>query len=84
MASNPTIALDEIAIPEELAANVEDNGVVYRIRDPLRKDLELEEVVLLAHHVQLRVAIQEARRDELIQDTKGQGWENGVEDVVEG
>lgn len=57
--------------------------MVDGVGDPLYKDLELEEVVLLAHYVELRIPIKQSCRDKLIQDTEGQGWQDGVKDVVE-
>lgn len=57
--------------------------MVCGVEDPFARDSELEESILLPHHIELRVAIQEASRDELIKNTKCQGWQHGKEDVVQ-
>jgi hypothetical protein len=58
--------------------------VVDGVEDPRRKDAGLEEAVVLAEAVQLRVAVEQAGRDELVQDTEDKGREDRVEDVVKG
>lgn len=81
--SNLAVSLNQIPIPEELGPNIEDDGVVEGVGDPLCKRLQLEKVIALAHDVQLGISIQEACRDELVEDTQSQRGEDGVEDVVE-
>lgn len=51
MACRLSVTLDQVSVPEKLCSNVENKGVIDGIGDPLSKYLELEEVVLLAHHV---------------------------------
>ena len=46
--------------------------------------MHLEEDALLAELVELRVAVEEAGRDKLVEDAHDKGREDGEEDVVEG
>ena len=57
--------------------------MVERIADPEPKCRLREELVPLPELVQLRVAIQESRGDELVEDTDDEGWEDGEDDVVQ-
>lgn len=84
MAGGLAVTLNEVAIPKELAEDVEDQRVVRGVDDPLARDSELEEVVLLAHHVELRVTVKEPGGDELVKDTKSQRGQDSEEDVVQG
>jgi hypothetical protein len=70
MTSNLAISLDKVTIPEELRPNVQHNRMVDSVAYPLCENFESKEVVLLAHHVKLGVSIQQASRDELIQNTE--------------
>lgn len=64
------VALDEVPVPDEGREDVKNEGVIKGVSDPLRKGLELEEVVALAHGVELWIAVQEACRDELIKNAE--------------
>lgn len=83
LSAGESVALGPIVEPEEAAADVEDDGVVDGVDDPLAEDTDLEEAVALAEIVELRVAVEQAGRDELIEDTESEGRKDGVEDVVE-
>jgi len=52
------VALDQVAQPEELAADVQDDGVVNGVGDPRRERLDAEEGVVLPDAVELRVAVE--------------------------
>ena len=56
--------------------------MIERIADPQPKGRLREELVPLPELVQLRVAIQESRGDELIEDTDDERREDGEDDVV--
>lgn len=84
MASRRAVVEDIVAIVEQLATNIQNERVVERIDDPVCKNPDLEELVLLSNRVELRITVEESRRDELVQDTDDQGWENSVENVVKG
>ena len=58
--------------------------MVEAVGDPGPEGMHLEKGTLLAEPIQLRIAVEEARADELVEDAHGEGWENGEEDVVEG
>jgi hypothetical protein len=45
--------------------------------------VHFEEGILLSELVQLRISVQQASRDELIEDTHHKWWKDGEEDVVE-
>lgn len=83
LAAGETVALGSVVEPEEATTDVEDDGVVDGVDNPFAEDADLEEGVALAEVVELRVAVQKAGRDELVEDTEGEGRKNGVEDVVE-
>lgn len=83
MACDLAVTLDEISQPEELAEDVKDERVIRGVEDPLERYPELEESVLLTHHVKLRVTVQEARGDELIKNAKCQRRQHSEEDVVQ-
>ena len=57
--------------------------MVERIADPKPEGRLRKELVPLPELVQLRVAIQESRGDELIEDTDDEGREDGEDDVVQ-
>lgn len=52
--------------------------------DPGSKDVDAEEAIVLTERVELWVAVEEAGRDELVEDAEDEGREDSVEDVVEG
>lgn len=78
------VALDTIVDPEEGAANVEQERVVDRVGDPGGKDALVEEAVALTKVVELGIAVKQAGGDKLVEDTKHEGREDRVKDVVEG
>lgn len=84
VAGDLTVLEYQVAVPDELAKDVKDDGVVDGVEEPFDEYLHTEKLVLLAHAVQLRVPIEEARRDELIKNAEGQGRKNGIEDVIKG
>lgn len=57
--------------------------VIECIADPQPKGRLREELVPLPELVQLRVAIQESRRDELVEDTDDERREDGEDDIVQ-
>ena len=58
--------------------------VIERVEDPEPKRGLCEESVLLPEHVQLRIAVEDARRDELVKDADDEWREDGEDDVVQG
>lgn len=65
-ARGEAVALHAVVDVEEGAADEEDDGVVDGRENPLGKDARPEEGVLLTERVELRVAVQQPGRDELI------------------
>lgn len=53
------------------------------IGDPGGKGADAEEGVVLADVIELWIPIEQTCRDELVEDTHCQRWQNGIEDVVE-
>lgn len=78
------VLLDAVVDEEGGAAKVEDDGVVDGRDDPGSKDVDAEEAIVLTERVELWVAVEEAGRDELVEDAEDEGREDSVEDVVEG
>ena len=58
--------------------------MVEAIEDPGEKGVHFEEDTLLAELVELRVAVEKASGDELVEDAEDEGGKDGEEDVVEG
>lgn len=58
--------------------------MVEAIEDPGEEGVHLEEDALLPELVELRVAVQQAGRDELVEDAHDEGGKDGEEDVIEG
>lgn len=56
--------------------------MIERICYPLPEGSGCEEAVRLPQPIQLRVAIEHASADELIEDTYDQGREDGEDDIV--
>lgn len=57
--------------------------VVKRIPDPKEKPYGSEEVILLTQVIELWVSIEHTSRDELVENTNDQRWEDGEYDIVE-
>ena len=57
--------------------------MIERIHNPLPKGCLGKEEVLLAEDVELRVTIEDAGRDELIENTDDEGRKDGKKDVVQ-
>ena len=58
--------------------------MVEAVEDPGEEGMHFEEDALLAELVELRVAVEEARGYELVEDAEDEWREDGEEDVVEG
>ena len=58
--------------------------MIEGIPDPIEERDRREEVVLLSELVQLRISIQRASRDELIEDTDDERGKNSEDDVIVG
>ena len=57
--------------------------MVEAVGYPEEEGVHFEEDAFLAELVKLRVAVEEASRNKLIEDTHGKGGKDGEEDVVE-
>jgi len=57
--------------------------MVESIADPGEERVHFEKCVLLSELIKLGVSVQEARRDELVEDTHRKRRQNGEEHVVE-
>lgn len=68
MAGDLAVRLHAVAGPHILAADVQDEGVVDCVGDPGGEGADAEEGVILPYVVELRVAVEETGRDELVQD----------------
>lgn len=84
MARDLAVALGEVILPDVDRSEVEDQGMIEAVQDPGEEGMHLEEDSLLAQSIELRIAIEEAGVDELIEDAHGKGREDGEEDVVKG
>lgn len=58
--------------------------MVETIQDPREERMHLEEDPFLAKLVELGIAVEEASRNELVENSHHKGWEDGEENVVEG
>ena len=58
--------------------------MVETVENPGEEGVHFEEYAFLAEPVELRVSIQEAGGDELVEDTHNKRWEHSEEDIVEG
>lgn len=83
MAVHLAVAADKIEVPDTLRNKVGDEAVVETVGDPRPERVHPEEDALLAELIKLRVAVEKASRNELIEDAHDQGRENGEEDVIE-
>lgn len=84
MAGYFSIALGKIPKPDELRYEVREKRMVEPIKDPGPKRMHLEEDTFLSELVQLRVTIEQASRNELVENPYHNGWEDGKEYVVKG
>ena len=78
------VATDEVEVPDPLGHKIGDQAVVEAICDPGPEGMHLEEDALLAESIELRIAVEEAGGDELVEDAHDKRRENGEEDVIEG
>lgn len=78
------VALGEIIRPEKLAPDVDHERVVDSVGDPGEKDAQSEELISLPEGIELRVAVEQASRDELVQNTHRKRWQHSEDDVVQG
>lgn len=79
----PAVALDEIIWPEKLAPDVDHERVVDSVGNPGDKDAQSEELISLAKGIELRVAVEQASRDELVKNAHCKRWQHGEDDVVQ-
>ena len=84
MARDFAVALGKVPVPDELGDKVGDERVVEAVEDPGEERVHFEKDTLLAELIELRVAVEEAGRDELIEDAEDEGGKDGEENVVEG
>lgn len=63
---------------------IDDKRMVETVSDPRPEGGHAKEDGCLRKTVKLRIAVEEAGGDELVEDAKGERWEDGKEDVVEG
>jgi hypothetical protein len=61
VAGGRSVREDNIAIPETLAAHVENDGMVDGIENPVEEVSNPEKLVLLADGVELRISIKKTR-----------------------
>jgi hypothetical protein len=78
------VGLGAVVDKEERTADVENERVVDSVEDPRGEDVHTEEAVSLAERVELRVPVEQAGRNKLVQDTEDERREHSVEDIVEG
>ena len=78
------VVLQVISAEDETRERKEHDTVVEGIADPVEERHGREEVVLLPELVQLRVSVEHSGRDELVEDTDNEGWEDREDDVVVG
>lgn len=84
MACYLPVTLGEIPEPDELGDEIGEERMVETIEDPGPENVHLEKDAFLSELVKLWISVEEASRDELIEDTDYKRWENGKEHVVEG
>jgi len=84
MAADCAVVQDQVAAVDGGGDIVDDEGVVEAVADPGPEGGHAEEDGRLREAVELRVAVEEAGGDELVEDAEGEGREDGEEDVVEG
>jgi len=68
---------------KEKAIKCTYKGMIQRIRNPKPKRRLGEKLVLLPKRVQLRIPIEEPRRDELVKNTDDQRWKHSEQHVVQ-
>lgn len=83
VAGHFAVALHQIVVPDQLEEDVGKEGVVEAVEHPGEEGVHLEKDAFLAELVELRVSIEEAGRDELVEDAHHEGGKDGKEDVVE-
>ena len=86
MTENPNRTCGEGVRAEERRAGngAAHHTVIEGVEDPEPKRGLCEERVLLPEHVELRIAIEDAGRDELVKDADDERREDGEDDVVQG
>lgn len=77
------VAANEVEVPDSLGDEIGDQTVVEAVGDPSPERMHLEEDAFLAELVELRVAIEEAGRDELIENAHDERGKDSEEDVIE-
>ena len=83
MAGYPAVILGRVPEPDEFGDKVCNERVVEAVEDPGEEGVHFEEHSSLAKLVKLGVAVEEARRNELVENTHDEGREDGEEDIVE-
>lgn len=84
VAGDGAVGEDQVAAVDSGGDVVDYQGVVEAVGDPGPEGGHAEEDGLLGEVVELGVAVEEAGGDELVEYAKGEGGEDGEEDVVEG
>ena len=84
VAGDLAVGLRGVVEPDGFREEVGEEGVVEAVADPGEEGVHAEEGALLAEAVELRVAIEEAGGDKLVEDAHDQGRKDGEEDIVEG
>ena len=83
VAGDFAVAEDAVVEEEVAAEDVGQDGVVEAVGDPGPEGVHAEEEALLCELVELWVAVEQACRDKLVEDTNGERREEGEEHIVE-
>ncbi len=78
------ITLRKIPKPYELRNEIAEERMIEPIEDPRPERMHLEEDALLAELIELRIAIEQSGRYELVKNANHKWWEDCEKDVVEG
>ena len=84
VAVGPAVRLGLIRVPDAFGQDVGEQRMEEAVDDPADKGVVSEKDVLLPKSIELRISVEESRRDELIEDAHGEGRRHGEEDIVEG